>query len=145
MRLTLKALNHIKKYEGCRLEAFRDASAIWTIGYGHTTGVYRGMVITEEEADAFLRQDIELLENVIRTFKRCGRLSLNRWDAVVCLAYRIGLGNFKKSVLLKRLQKNPDNPNIYKQFLRWDKARGEKREILRRRCIWEAQRWEAEV
>lgn len=145
MRMTKKTLEQLKKFEGCRLEAYRDPVGIWTIGYGHTHGVYNGMTISLETAEEYLVQVIESIEGVIEGIPGCKELSPNRWDAIVSLAYNIGLGNFKKSTLLKKLQKNPDNPTIYQEFLRWNKAKGKKLEGLTRRRQWEAKRWEGEV
>ena len=33
----------IKQFEGCRLTAYQCSAGVWTIGYGHTAGVYKGM------------------------------------------------------------------------------------------------------
>ena len=41
----------IKKSEGCKLEAYQDSVGIWTIGYGSTMDVHKGMAITQQEAD----------------------------------------------------------------------------------------------
>lgn len=145
MRISKKTLDKIKQFEGLRLEAYRDAVGVWTIGYGHTTGVSRGMVITKEAAEEYLVQVIERMEAVLEEIPGIKGLSQNRFDAIVSLAYNIGLGNFKKSTLLKKIQKNPDNPTIFQEFLRWDKAKGKRLEGLTRRRRWEAQRWEGEV
>ncbi len=51
-------VDHLKKWEGVELEAYQDTGGVWTIGVGHTRGVTAGMTITEEQAEAFLRQDI---------------------------------------------------------------------------------------
>jgi GH24 family phage-related lysozyme (muramidase) len=32
--------------EGCPLTAYQDEAGVWTIGRGHTKGVYEGMTIT---------------------------------------------------------------------------------------------------
>ena len=45
----------IEKFEGLRLEAYRDIVGVWTIGYGHTgPDVTPDRVITKEEADELL-------------------------------------------------------------------------------------------
>lgn len=36
----------IDYYEGCPLKAYQDDAGVWTIGRGHTDGVYEGMEIT---------------------------------------------------------------------------------------------------
>ena len=55
----------IKSFEGCRLEAYKCPAGVWTIGYGHTAGVKQGMKITLEEADKFLREDVEKFEKKV--------------------------------------------------------------------------------
>lgn len=32
-------VNLIKSFEGCRLTAYQDSAGVWTIGYGHTSGL----------------------------------------------------------------------------------------------------------
>lgn len=46
MKISNKGLELIKKFEGCRLAAYKDSSGVWTIGYGHTRGVAAGQTIT---------------------------------------------------------------------------------------------------
>lgn len=58
MRTTTGTKNKIKQFEGLRLEAYVCAAGVCTIGYGHTTGVKPGDVITEAQADTFFESDI---------------------------------------------------------------------------------------
>ena len=44
-------LELIKKFEGCRLVAYRCAAGVWTIGYGHTQGVKQGQTCTQKQAE----------------------------------------------------------------------------------------------
>ena len=50
MRTTTGTKNKIKQFEGLRLKAYVCAAGVCTIGYGHTTGVKPGDVITEARA-----------------------------------------------------------------------------------------------
>ena len=36
MRTGAKGLSLIKSFEGLRIDAYKDAVGVWTIGYGHT-------------------------------------------------------------------------------------------------------------
>ena len=47
----------IEVFEGCRLKAYRDSGGVWTVGLGHTKGVYEGMVITRDQAETFFAED----------------------------------------------------------------------------------------
>ena len=45
-------------FEGCRLTAYQDSGGVWTIGYGHTAGVYAGKTCTEAQAEAWLGGEV---------------------------------------------------------------------------------------
>lgn len=79
----------IKSFESCRLTAYQDSVGVWTIGYGHTSGVYAGMTITQ-----------------------------NMFDALVSLTFNIGGGNFGTSTLLKKLNQGDIN-GAADEFDRW--------------------------
>ena len=51
-------------------------------------------------------------------------INTNQFSALVSFAYNCGLGSLKKSTLLRRVNDNPNNPNIAKQFARWKHANG---------------------
>ena len=68
MNISDKGLALIKAHEGCRLAAYLCPAGKWTIGYGHTAGVVQGMTITQVQADAFLKQDIEKFEKLVDLF-----------------------------------------------------------------------------
>ena len=53
MNVSQKGIDLIKKYEGLRLEAYLCPAGVWTIGYGHTAGVGKGMKITAEQAEEY--------------------------------------------------------------------------------------------
>ena len=59
MKISQNGIDLIKKYEGLRLEAYLCPAGVWTIGYGHTKGVKQGMKITEEQAEAYLREVLQ--------------------------------------------------------------------------------------
>ena len=62
MPLTPEGWTLLKTWEGCRLSAYPDPAsggAPWTIGYGHTGAeVVPGLTITQEQANAWLKQDV---------------------------------------------------------------------------------------
>ena len=69
----------------------------------------------------------------------------NQWDAIVSFAYNVGIGNFKRSTMAKKILANPANPTIYHEFGRWVKAGNKKLPGLVRRRAWEAARWAGAV
>ena len=62
MNLGYKGTKILKFFEGCKLTAYQDSVGVWTIGYGHTKGVYDGMTITQEEAEQMLLTELEEYE-----------------------------------------------------------------------------------
>ena len=76
----------IKSFESCRLTAYQDSVGVWTIGYGHTNGVYKGMTITQAQADAFLREDLKTAENTVNS-KVTYPITQNMFDALVSFTF----------------------------------------------------------
>ena len=54
MKISEEGIELLKKFEGCKLEAYQDSVGVWTIGYGHTKGVYKGMTIYQDDAEEML-------------------------------------------------------------------------------------------
>src|SRR6185295_10718969 len=49
----------IKSHETLQLTAYRPTKDdVWTIGYGHTKGVTEGITCTEQQAEAWLLEDL---------------------------------------------------------------------------------------
>lgn len=123
MRTSQRGINLIKQHEGLRLEAYRCPAGIYTIGYGHTAGVRRGDVIDERKAEQLLAEDLKKFEAVIN--RECPGVGQNQFDALVSFTFNLGETNLRKSTLLKCVKANPDGQNIYTEFLRWNKSKGE--------------------
>lgn len=122
MKLSQDGVNLIKHYEGLRLHAYQDSVGIWTIGVGHTKNVHPGMVISEETADQFLRDDVEEAENAVMRLVKVP-LDQAQFDALVSLVFNIGEGNFSHSTLLKKLNAH-DYLGASAEFVKWNKAGG---------------------
>ena len=133
MSISNKGVNFIKKFESCRLTAYKCQAGVWTIGYGHTKGVKPGQKITKATAEKYLKNDIKEFENVVRKNVKVP-ISQNQFDALVSFAFNVGANNFKKSTLLKLLNKG-DYEGAAKQFDKWVYANGQRSNglIARRR------------
>lgn len=83
-------LSLIKQFEGCRLESYKCPAGVWTIGYGHTSGVTAGQVITQAQADAFLVSDVEKFEKKVNKYYEKYGWNQNEFDALVSFAFNIG-------------------------------------------------------
>jgi lysozyme len=111
----------IKEREGLCLKTYRCSANVLTIGYGHTATVKEGMVITQEEADKLLHEDIIVYYNAVCL--QVGDIcNSNQVASLTSFAFNVGVSAFIKSTLLKVIKTNPNNlPEIEKQFNRWNK------------------------
>ena len=122
MKLGERGTEILKYFEGCKLTAYQDSVGVWTIGYGHTKGVYDGMTITQDHAEQMLLSELEEYEGYIKDMVTVP-LTQNQFDALVVWVYNLGPTNFRNSTLLKEL--NAGNYNAAGQELtRWNKAGG---------------------
>lgn len=90
MKISNKGLELIKRFEGCRLAAYKDSGGTLTIGYGHTKGVTAGMTITQAQADAFLVEDCGKAEAAVNKYMSKYNFNQNQFDALVSFAFNIG-------------------------------------------------------
>ncbi|AFH47795.1 Phage-related lysozyme [Ignavibacterium album JCM 16511] len=119
--ISKKGLDLIKKYEGLKLEAYRDPAGILTIGYGHTKTVKPGMVINKDMADLLLKIDVMDAENAVRVLVNI-ELSQNQFDALVSFVFNVGRKNFERSTLLKKLNEGKIL-EAGEEFMKWTKAK----------------------
>jgi len=131
MKISEKGLNLIKQFEGLRLEAYLCSAGVPTIGYGHTRGVKLGQTITQEQADAFLSEDIHEFELAVQRLVFVP-ITQNQFDALVSFVFNVGIGNLKKSTLLKKLNEG-DVVGAANEFNKWVFAGGKKLKGLQRR------------
>lgn len=104
MKISQKGIDLIKQFEGVSLKAYPDPGTggePWTIGYGHTGGVKKGDVITQAQAEDLLRKDLIKFEAGVSNALTV-ETTQQQFDAMVSLAFNIGLGNFTKSTLLRK-------------------------------------------
>ena len=135
-RISEEGLSLIKKFEGCRLEAYKCSGGVWTIGYGHTENVNEGDTITQEKADKLLKSDIESFE-VYVNYSVMVELDQGQFDALVAWTFNLGPGNLRESTMLKKLNK-ADYTSVPNEMKRWNKAGGKTLDGLIRRRNAEA-------
>ena len=137
MNISNKGIELIKKFEGCRLKAYQDSVDVWTIGYGHTEGVYEGMEISQHQADIMLGSDLVKYANYINEYVTVS-LNPNQFDALTSWVYNLGPGNLKSSTMLKVLNEGSYD-DVPFQIKRWNKAGGKVLKGLVRRREAEAE------
>lgn len=134
----------ISAAERCLLRAYPDEGGIWTIGFGTThypdgQPVKMGDTCTVEQAQEWLSHDVTKTEVGVSEAVRVP-LSQNQFDALVSLAYNIGLGAFRGSTLLKLLNAGCAELAA-KQFTLWNKVDGKPSSGLLRRRVMEQARF----
>ena len=87
-------LQLIESFEGLRLTSYQDSVGVWTIGYGHTLGVKPGQTITQQQAQAFLQQDLSIAEGAVN--QKNLPVNGNQFAALVSFTFNLGGGNLNK-------------------------------------------------
>ncbi len=128
MKTSTRGLKLIGGFEGLRLNAYRDAVGIPTIGFGHTRGVRLGTRISNAQALAYLRSDVASAEQAVSKaigLPPYGRnhVNQNRFDAMVSLAFNIGNGAFASSTVAREAHHRHFDKSA-DAFLLWVKAGG---------------------
>ena len=126
----------IKKYEGCKLKAYKCPAGVPTIGYGHTQGVKMGMTITQAQAEAFLKDDIKPLEGVLNAMGI--NYTQNQFDALSDFIFNLGVGNFNSSTLKKKIIAKASDVEIAEQIIKWVNVGGKPLLGLKKRRVEEA-------
>lgn len=90
MKTGQAGIDLIKRYEGCRLDAYKCPAGVWTIGYGHTGDVKPGQRITQAEAEVILISDLKKFERKVRIYYDRYRWKQNEFDALVSFAFNLG-------------------------------------------------------
>jgi lysozyme len=148
VKLSKAGADLMHRYEGFRNKPYLCPAHIWTIGYGHVlyqdqialpvvrkegyTGLIRKEYpLRQEHNRVWSKEEIDkLFEADIRNFER-GVLRLvpsvngvqGRFDALVSLAYNIGLGNLQRSQVRIKANRG-DIEGAADAFLTWSKAGG---------------------
>lgn len=104
MKTSQRGIDLIKHFEGLRLTAYKCPAGVYTIGYGHTRGVKRGMKITEEEASAYLAADLRNSEKAVERYDSIYHWNQNEYDALVSFTFNCGATNLRS--LLRNGRRN---------------------------------------
>ena len=140
MKVSDDLIEKIKQFEGYRAKAYKCAAGRWTCGHGHTKGVTARTVCDKAKALAWLRSDLEPIENFLSAIPEVCKTQ-GRFDACADFCFNLGVNAFKGSTLLKQIQKKSSVSTIQAEFLKWVYAGGKPLEGLKNRRRWESQRW----
>ncbi len=124
MRTSLAGIKKIALREGTILHVYKDSKGLLTAGVGHLIKPeekadypYRKK-ITQAESDAWLTNDLRECEDAVNSLGV--NLKQNEFDALVSLAFNIGVGGFKRSTVARRL-KAGDKKGAAEAILMWNK------------------------
>lgn len=107
-----ETIQHVRRWEGLKLTAYPDPGSRngepYTVGFGHTSDghmkVYRGLTITPAQAEAALEYDLNETATAVDELVKVS-LTDNQFGTLVSFAFNVGLKAFKRSSLLKRVNK----------------------------------------
>jgi len=126
MRLNDSGYNALHDREGLRLKPYLDTKGVPTIAMGNTFYL-NGKKVTMNDKPLTLREAFKLgrivsdnfAKKVFKLLKK--EVTQKQFNALVSLAYNIGINAFAKSTVLKLVNINPNDPAIKKAFMMWTK------------------------
>ncbi len=129
MKISKQGLDLIKKYEGFSSIPYLCPAKKATIGYGNTYWENGKKVslfdstISEQRASELLefivKKDVEYYINTYVLVP----LSQNQYDALCSFIYNVGQRNFRRSTLLKKLNRY-DYIGATQEFIKWRRSGG---------------------
>lgn len=91
--ISTNGIDLVKKFEGLQLKAYKalPTERYYTIGYGHYgADVTKGMVITKEQAEKLLYNDLNNAINHVNSYMSKYDFNQNQFDALVSFTYNVG-------------------------------------------------------
>ena len=120
MKISEEGIALIKKFEGCKLEAYLDAVDVPTIAYGRTKDVKIGDICTQQQAEDWLEEELVEYAGYVEKAVTVP-LEQNQFDALVSWTYNLGPSNLNRSTALKLLNMS-EYDGVPAQLKRWNKA-----------------------
>ena len=126
MKLDESGYSELHKREGLRTKPYLDTRGIPTISLG-VTYYPNGRKVTMQDkpltkieaerlgkvmADRFAAEVTALIKS---------KVNQNQFNALVSIAYNIGINGFKSSTFLKLVNENPNDPKIKEAIMLWTK------------------------
>jgi lysozyme len=113
----------VKRFEGCKLKAYKCPAGIWTIAYGRTTNVKPGDTCTQRQADDWLEAEFDEFELRVQSLIGKAPTTDNQLIALVSFAYNVGIGALAGSTLLKK-HRGGYHAAAKLEFAKWTKGGG---------------------
>lgn len=131
MQCNAAGLRIIKAFEGFSATKYLCPAGYWTIGFGHLVSENEAAVVTVEEAESLLREDVRLAERAVARLVTVP-LSSNQFSALVSFTFNLGAGALQRSTLRAMLNRE-EYEDAEGQFQYWVYGGGRKLPGLVRR------------
>lgn len=126
MRLDEQGLKTLHEREGLRLKPYLDTQGVPTIAMGNT--YYLDGKKVKMTDPPISKEDAEKLGKIVAEdfAKKVAKLvksnvNQNQFNALVSLAYNIGVTGFANSTVLRLVNIDPNNAKIQDAFMMWTK------------------------
>ena len=126
MKLNETGHRALELREGLRLKPYLDTQGVPTIAMGNTFYLdgkkvtMKDKSLTLIEAKTLARSVADIFANKV-DYLVTSNINQNQFNALVSLAYNIGIYGFRKSAVLKLVNKNQNDPMIRQAFMLWTK------------------------
>ena len=126
MKLDESGYSELHKREGLRTKPYLDTRGIPTISLGVTyypngrKVTMQDKPLTIEEAERLGKVIADRFAAEVTTLIK-SKVNQNQFNALVSIAYNIGMNGFKASSFLKLVNKNPNDPKIKEAIMLWTK------------------------
>lgn len=123
MKISDEGLKFLREKEGVRNNVYDDGAGFLTVGVGHKlvgqelTNYKLGSFVPDCQVDAWLREDVEDAERCVNNWVVVP-LTQTGFDMLVSLTFNIGCNAFKKSTLLRQLNRGLIRETS-EEFKRW--------------------------
>lgn len=122
VRASPELVEFVQGWESCRLAAYLDGGGVPTIGWGHTLGVKMGDRCTQEEADAWLIEELVEYAEALKVYMHREPLQ-QQFDALLTLSYNAGVRAIGKAGVMALFNAGDDD-GCADRFLAWNKDNG---------------------
>jgi lysozyme len=140
MQVSQAGMAMIERFEGKRNHAYRDIRGIWTCGIGETgPDIGPNTFWTDSEVDEhFAHRLSDDFEPSVNKLIGDAPTTQGQFDALVSLAYNIGVGGFGRSSVL-RFHRQRDYDDAADAFCLWYHVGSSENDALYNRRVEEAQ------
>ncbi|MDR5610433.1 MULTISPECIES: lysozyme [unclassified Arsenophonus] len=100
------ASSMIMHFEGLRFEPYFDGGGVLSVCYGHTgKDIKPNTIYSQEECEQWLNSDLQTVKKQVDQLIKFKINTLTQ-AAIYSFVYNVGIGNFQRSTLLKKLNAN---------------------------------------